>query len=97
MCNKKSISIIIPVYNEQENISAVYTQITVILQSLKPLYEYEFIFVNDGSKDASWTILADLAQNNPCVKALNFSRNFGHQAALTAGYAHSNGRKNIFI
>lgn len=91
MCNEKSISIVIPVYNEQENISAIYTQVTTILQTLQPLYFYELIFVNDGSKDASWPILSTLAQQDSCVKVINFSRNFGHQAALTAGYAHAKG------
>lgn len=91
MAHQKFISIIIPVYNEQENIINVYTQVTAILQSLQSSYEYEFIFINDGSKDASWPILAQLALNDSRVKALNFSRNFGHQAALTAGYAHAHG------
>lgn len=91
MCNQKSISIIIPVYNEQENISTVYTQVTAVLQSLQSVYQYEFIFINDGSKDASWSLLAQLALADPCVRAINFSRNFGHQAALTAGYAHAKG------
>lgn len=89
MDNQKSISIIIPVYNEEENISTVYTQVTAIVQS--SAYTYEFIFVNDGSSDASWPILVQLAQSDPCVHAINFSRNFGHQAALTAGYIHAKG------
>lgn len=91
MNSRKTLSIIIPVYNEQENIIAVYTQVLTILQSLQARYEYEFIFVNDGSKDASWPMLVHIAQNDARVKALNFSRNFGHQAALTAGYAHAIG------
>lgn len=91
MINKKNISIIIPVYNEQENIPAVYSQVTSIMQSLAALYDYEFIFINDGSKDASWQLLMQLAKGDDKVRALNFSRNFGHQAALTAGYAHAHG------
>jgi len=91
MINKKNISIIIPVYNEQENIPTVYTQVTAVMQSLAAVYDYEFIFVNDGSKDSSWPLLAQLSQADDKVRALHFSRNFGHQAALSAGYAHAHG------
>lgn len=95
MHTQKSISIIIPVYNEQENIVNVYSQVQAILQPLQATYAYEFIFINDGSKDASWPILVQLAQENACVKVINFSRNFGHQAALSAGYAHAQGEAVI--
>lgn len=91
MGNQKFISIIIPVYNEQENISLVYTQVTAIMQSLQSKYAYELIFVNDGSRDASWPLLMQLAHADPNVFVLNLSRNFGHQAALTAGYAYAQG------
>jgi glycosyltransferase involved in cell wall biosynthesis len=91
MGTQKSISIIIPVYNEQENIGNVYTQVTNILQSLRTQYVYQIIFVNDGSRDASWSLLVKLAEIDPCVLAINLSRNFGHQAALTAGYMHAQG------
>jgi dolichol-phosphate mannosyltransferase len=91
MNTQKFISIIIPVYNEQENITHVYTQVSAIMQSLQSKYTYEFIFINDGSADASWPLLVKLAHSDPQVTALNLSRNFGHQAALTAGYAHAQG------
>lgn len=87
---KKRVSIVIPVYNEQDNLLNVYNQVSAILRSL-PHFEHEFVFINDGSVDASWRILAQLAQADEHVKAINFSRNFGHQAALTAGYDIADG------
>lgn len=88
---KKIISIVIPVYNEQENIPHVYEQVTGIMGAVYDAYDYEIIFINDGSSDASWLILGQLARGDSQVKVLNFSRNFGHQAALTAGYDHAIG------
>ncbi len=88
---KKKLSIIVPIYNEEENIAVLYKTVTNILQQLSSSYEYELILVNDGSKDTSWSIIADLAQTDTHVRALDFSRNFGHQMALTAGYDYASG------
>jgi glycosyltransferase involved in cell wall biosynthesis len=82
----KLISIIIPAYNEEQNIPVVYQQVSLTLQTLAPTYDYEFIFINDGSKDHTWEKINDLAQTDAHVKGINFSRNFGHQIALSAGY-----------
>lgn len=81
---KKQLSIILPIYNEEDNIPLVYQELHKILGEVE--YDYELIFVNDGSRDRSWDILKALSEKDPHVKALNFSRNFGHQMALTAGY-----------
>ena len=78
---KKKLSIIVPIYNEEETLTVLYKTVTNILQQF-PSYDYEIILVNDGSKDTSWSIIADLARTNKNVKALSFSRNFGHQMAL---------------
>jgi polyisoprenyl-phosphate glycosyltransferase len=83
---KKIISIVIPIFNEQENIPHVYERVTAIMSSVQSMYNYEIIFINDGSHDASWHLLTQIAKGDEQVKALSFSRNFGHQAALTAGY-----------
>lgn len=88
---KKIVSIVIPVYNEQENIPHVYTQVSGIMAAVHETYDYEIIFVNDGSSDISWFLLAQLAHADNQVRAINFSRNFGHQAALTAGYDAAQG------
>ena len=80
----KKVSVVIPMYNEEEVANKSYTKIKDILENLKQ-YEYEIIFVNDGSKDSTLTILQKIAKENEKVKVLSFSRNFGHQAAVTAG------------
>lgn len=76
----------IPIYNEEENIHVLYKELKSILCDIEDLYAHELIFINDGSKDASWPILKTLAKSDAGVRAVSFSRNFGHQMALTAGY-----------
>lgn len=79
----KLISIVIPIFNEEENLPVVYRELTSLLEGK---YDYELILINDGSRDRSWSIIKELAYNNLRIKAIQFSRNFGHQMALTAGY-----------
>lgn len=81
----KLISLIIPVYNEEKNIPLVYREITKVFENFNGIYEHEIVFVNDGSKDNSWVAIKGVAQNDPKVKGINFSRNFGHQKAVEAG------------
>lgn len=83
------LSIILPVYNEQDNIVPVYEQI--LLHLTESVYELEFIFVNDGSDDNSYPILKELSLKDPRIKYLCLSRNFGHQVALTAGLDYATG------
>lgn len=85
MKNQMTISIVLPIYNEEENIPAMYNQLNEIFAAI-PYYIPEFIFINDGSKDNSWQLIEELAFIDSRIKAINFSRNFGHQIALTAGY-----------
>lgn len=82
----KRISIIVPVYNEEGNIERLYATLQPLLNAWSSTYTYELIFINDGSRDSSWSIISRLAHANPHIKGINFSRNFGHQVALTAGY-----------
>lgn len=84
---KKLISIIIPLYNEEKNIVPLYQQLTTYLVNR----ELEIIFVNDGSTDTSIIELNKLADKDPRVKIISFTRNFGHQAALTAGLDYAAG------
>jgi polyisoprenyl-phosphate glycosyltransferase len=79
----KTISIVIPVFNEELNIISLYEAIAITLKNLEA--KAEFIFVNDGSTDSSLSILRNLAKKENTVKVISFTRNFGHQAALTAG------------
>jgi polyisoprenyl-phosphate glycosyltransferase len=83
------ISIVVPVYNEQENIRLLQTELERVLIPLIP--DYEIIFVDDASTDLSLRIIKKLAEVNPKIKYLSFSRNFGQQATLTAGLDFASG------
>lgn len=85
----KLISIVVPVFNEEANIEHFHTEICSVMEPLP--YEFELMFVDDGSKDASIFILDRLAQKDSRVKPLYLARNFGHQIALTCGLDHANG------
>lgn len=81
------LSIVIPVYNEKDNIEPLLKRITPII---KP-YDFEILFVNDGSRDGTAEIIKDHAKKDKRIKLLSFNRNFGHQAALVAGYRFAKG------
>ena len=87
----KKISVVIPVYFEEEVVGECYTRTKRVLESLKSKYEYEIIFVNDGSKDKTLDILEEISEEDNSVKVISFSRNFGHQAAVTAGLKYATG------
>ena len=80
----KKVSVVIPMYYEEEVANECYTRMKKVLGDLKN-YEHELIFVNDGSKDKTLPILEEIAKKDNNVKVISFSRNFGHQAAVTAG------------
>jgi len=80
---KKLISIVIPVYNEEKNIPVVYAELKRILNSVD--YDFEIIFVNDGSTDRSQAELNRISENDKNVKIIEFTRNFGKEAATSAG------------
>lgn len=92
----KKISIIIPMYQEQDVVNECYERITNILNQLE-MYDYELICVNDGSKDKTLQMLDQLAMNNKKLKVISFSRNFGHQAAVTAGLKYADGDAIVII
>ena len=85
----KKISIVVPVFNEEENIKEFYKRITSVFLDLK--YDYEIIYVDDGSKDKSVIILNELIKQDSRVKAFLLSRNFGHQIAIICGIDNSTG------
>ena len=89
------ISIIIPCYNEEEVIAETYKRLCDVMQKLS--HNYEFIFINDGSKDKTIEILNNLAKADQAVKVLDFSRNFGHQCAVTAGLNYCGGDVAVII
>ena len=89
------ISIVIPIYNEEKNIFNLYDRLTGVMQNLGE--SYEFIFVNDGSRDSSLALIKTLSQRDEKVKYIDFSRNFGHQIAVSAGLDHTSGQAIVII
>ncbi len=94
---KKLLSLVVPVYFEEAVIEAFYRRVLVDLQPISSEFELEFLFVNDGSTDRSLQILLDLREGDSRVKILQFSRNFGHQTAVTAGVDHAMGELVVII
>ena len=87
----KKISVVIPMYCEEEVADICYKRVVNNLKKLSDKYSYEIIFINDGSKDSTLEILKKIASNDDNVKIISFSRNFGHQAAVTAGIRNVTG------
>lgn len=87
---KDKISIIVPCYNEQEAIPFFYDEITKLAEKMSYL-DFEFIFVNDGSRDNTLNIIKPLASKDSRVRFISFSRNFGKEAAMLAGFEHAVG------
>ena len=83
------ISVVLPVYNEEKGVAEVYRRLKAVLAGMS--LSHEIIFVNDGSRDRSWQSILDVARQDSAVKAVNLSRNFGHQIAITAGIDVSTG------
>lgn len=88
-------SVIVPIYNEEEVIDHSYKELKTTMD--KTNEEYEIIFVNDGSKDKSLEILKNLCKLDDRLRIISFSRNFGHQKAITAGMDYSSGEAVIVI
>jgi glycosyltransferase involved in cell wall biosynthesis len=84
-----NISIIIPLLNEQESLPELHQWIVKVMTTHH--YSYEVIFIDDGSTDASWSLIEQLSQENPNVKGIRFLRNFGKSQALHAGFAKAAG------
>jgi glycosyltransferase involved in cell wall biosynthesis len=89
MNGMKKISFVVPMYNEEENIHEFYRRITDVMAPLS--YDYELLFIDDGSKDRTAEYIRELSDKDPRVQGYLFSRNFGHQLALTCGLDHASG------
>ena len=87
----KLISVVVSVYNEELVLREFYQETGKVLHELPEGWDYELLFVNDGSADQSLKILRELAGADDHVKVINFSRNFGHEAAMIAGIDHASG------
>ncbi len=89
------LSVVIPVLNEEQNIPALHSRLTSVLQN-EPM-DYELIFVDDGSRDKTQEILIKLTDDDPRLIVLELARNFGHQTAITAGLDHAQGKAVIIM
>ncbi|MCI6160925.1 MAG: glycosyltransferase family 2 protein [Prevotellaceae bacterium] len=83
------ISIVIPLYNEEESLPELYAWIARVMKENR--YTYEVIFVNDGSTDNSWKVINDLSTQSECVKGIKFRRNYGKSPALFCGFKEAQG------
>ena len=89
MDNKPAISIVIPVFNEEDNVQLLYQQIREVCESLRQ--SYEIVFVDDGSRDRTFEILEEIHSNDPRLKAIRFRKNYGQTAAMAAGFEFARG------
>lgn len=95
-------SIVIPIYNEEDNIPELYKRLTSVMEKLCTEEDnsndrYEIIMVDDGSTDSSWQLIKQLHEKDIRVKGISFSRNFGHHVAITAGLDYSKGKAVILM
>ena len=88
---KPLISIVVPVYNEEDTIPLFYPAVRQVIDPLSAEYDFEFIFTDNHSLDGTPRLLADLAQTDPRVRAFRFSRNFGYQRSILTAYLKSEG------
>jgi polyisoprenyl-phosphate glycosyltransferase len=84
-----ALSVVIPVYDEQDNIPLLYQRLTAVLEEAEP--DYQLVFVDDGSLDASLAILRELVEKDQRVTMVELARNFGHQVAISAGLDYARG------
>jgi len=90
-----TFSFVVPVYNEQDGLEHFYGRLKIAADELSE--PYEILFVNDGSTDETGAVIRRLAEADPRVRAVEFSRNFGHQVAVTAGYDHAVGKAVVSL
>ena len=92
----KTISLLIPAYNEEQVLEYLFPRLNALAQSQKG-YEFEFLFINDGSKDATLDIIKDYAEKDTRVSYINLSRNFGKEIGMVAGLDHAKGDAVVVI
>ena len=89
MTADKTVSLVVPAYNEEESIQEFLSRILPIMENTG--YDYEIVFVDDGSSDRTASIIDGLSRHYPCIRLIKLSRNFGKEAALTAGLTYASG------
>lgn len=87
---RKLISLIIPCYNEEAGLGILYKALTEVSAKMSE-YDFEYLFINDGSKDSTLDLITEFADGDPRVKYISFSRNFGKEAAMYAGFCNAKG------
>ena len=93
---KKLITIIIPAYNEEESLPMLYERLKKLMNGIEN-YEFEILFINDGSKDKTIQIMKELRSNDERVCYVDFSRNFGKEIAMLAGIDYASGDAVVFM
>lgn len=96
MKHRKKISLLIPAYNEQEALRHLYERLNKLAGETTD-YDFEFLFVNDGSRDKTLEIIKTYAENDPRIAYVNLSRNFGKETAMIAGLDHVTGDATVII
>src|SRR4051812_35072276 len=91
-----TLSIVVPVFNEQANVRQVYDAVTGVMRTIGGC-DWEFIFVDDGSRDGSFGIIEELRARDPRVNALRFARNFGSHVAIAAGVDYCRGDAAVIM
>mgnify|MGYP003333682747 CR=1 FL=1 len=92
---KIDLSVVIPIFNEEMNLVPMNNRVVAAIAPLQ--LQYEIIYINDGSKDRSLPIILGLSEDNSSVKYIDFSRNFGHQIAISAGLEHALGESIVIM
>lgn len=95
MAERPELTVVIPAFNEQENVEPMYRRLVAALENV--VDGLEVLFVDDGSSDGTWRAVSVLAARDRRVRGIRFARNFGHQAALTAGVDAARGRAAVII
>ena len=94
---KKKLSIVVPCYNEEKVINVFYDRIMKVINDFQKNYNYEIVFIDDGSKDNTFQELKNLRNKNDNIKVISFSRNFGKEAGIYAGLSNSVGDLVVVI
>lgn len=93
---QKTVTILIPAYNEEAVLDKLYTRLNKLATS-NPKYDFDFLFINDGSRDKTLSILKELSKKDPRISYVNLSRNFGKEAAMLAGFDYTTGDATVII
>ena len=92
---KPVFSIVAPVFNEEETLPHFYARMVAVMEALAE--PFEIVLIDDGSRDGSWRVMSELHERDPRVRAVGFSRNFGHQMAISAGLDYAQGQAVVII